>query len=228
MNFTHLAGAAAVLIAAPVSAATVDFDTLPNGATLSTTTETLISQQYASLGVTFQGIYSDGSTGSPVATSYAAGPAGPNYSGNYLGNAQTGSPYVFNPTFAFTPRFQTLRISFANGASNISLSHNDFTLVTTTTFNAYDANNTLLQSFTVNDGNGWAVRSLAVADVYRLDLVSSVGALGNNFFGIDQLNFLPNAAAAVPEPATWGLMILGFAVVGAAARRRSVKVRYAA
>lgn len=32
--------------------------------------------------------------------------------------------------------------------------------------------------------------------------------------------------AAVPEPATWGLMILGFAGVGAALRRRSPAVRY--
>jgi hypothetical protein len=33
---------------------------------------------------------------------------------------------------------------------------------------------------------------------------------------------------AVPEPATWGMMVLGFGLVGAAARRRrGVRVRYA-
>lgn len=33
--------------------------------------------------------------------------------------------------------------------------------------------------------------------------------------------------AAIPEPATWGLMIAGFGAVGAAMRRRRVAVRYA-
>ncbi|MEG3122440.1 PEPxxWA-CTERM sorting domain-containing protein [Sphingomonas sp. GB1N7] len=31
------------------------------------------------------------------------------------------------------------------------------------------------------------------------------------------------AGGAVPEPATWGMMILGFGMIGAAARKRSVK-----
>ena len=31
------------------------------------------------------------------------------------------------------------------------------------------------------------------------------------------------AIAAVPEPATWGMMVLGFGLIGAAARKRSVK-----
>lgn len=38
-----------------------------------------------------------------------------------------------------------------------------------------------------------------------------------------------NIATAVPEPATWGLMVLGFGMIGAAARSRKVKttVRFA-
>ena len=35
------------------------------------------------------------------------------------------------------------------------------------------------------------------------------------------------ATAAVPEPATWGLMIAGFGLVGAAMRRRQTAVRFA-
>ncbi|WEK41727.1 MAG: PEPxxWA-CTERM sorting domain-containing protein [Candidatus Sphingomonas colombiensis] len=34
-------------------------------------------------------------------------------------------------------------------------------------------------------------------------------------------------AGAVPEPATWAMMIAGFGLVGAAMRRRAVKVRFA-
>lgn len=35
-------------------------------------------------------------------------------------------------------------------------------------------------------------------------------------------NFLP-AAAAVPEPATWGMMILGMGLIGGAMRRKKVR-----
>lgn len=50
------------------------------------------------------------------------------------------------------------------------------------------------------------------AGIYGLRLFSSAPA-----FEVDNVNF----AAAVPEPATWAMMILGFGLVGAAMRRRS-------
>ncbi len=43
----------------------------------------------------------------------------------------------------------------------------------------------------------------------------------NGDFGRYQLTIAN--AAAVPEPATWGLMVLGFGMIGAAARSRKVK-----
>lgn len=45
--------------------------------------------------------------------------------------------------------------------------------------------------------------------------------------GVDRLNFDVATAAAVPEPATWAMMIGGFGLVGGAMRRRR-QVRYAA
>lgn len=49
--------------------------------------------------------------------------------------------------------------------------------------------------------------------------VATFGGDGNDYSG----NFRLSAANAgvVPEPATWGLMIVGFGMVGAAARRRT-------
>ena len=41
----------------------------------------------------------------------------------------------------------------------------------------------------------------------------------NDSFGIDDLRFA-DSGGGVPEPATWGLMILGFGAAGAALRRR--------
>lgn len=82
MNKLALAAASfAVILAAPASATSINFDTFPNGSPVPVSTA--IGTQYASLGVTFSG--TNGTiTGVPTATDYSAGPAGPNYSGNYL------------------------------------------------------------------------------------------------------------------------------------------------
>lgn len=62
-------------------------------------------------------------------------------------------------------------------------------------------------------------------------------AAGNSFqsFSVPNLRytavFTPSIAAAAPEPAMWGMMILGFGIVGFAMRRRQkvdVRVSYAA
>lgn len=50
------------------------------------------------------------------------------------------------------------------------------------------------------------------ADAYGVNLVSIEGPIG---------------AGVVPEPATWAMMIGGFGLIGAAARRRTAKVVYA-
>jgi len=224
----HVAFAAASALALALSgasafAATITFDTYPDGTPVSSTADPRISNQYASLGVTFQGFYSDGTTGSPIATTYAGGPEGANYQRNYLANAQSTALIDFGPPVTLTPRFATLSISFANGANGVSLSHNNFSRVGLTTFNAYDANNSLLQTFTINDGDGWGRRALSAADVFRLDLV--IG--GNQYFGIENLTFTPNAEAAIPEPAAWGLMLVGFGVVGTGLRSRRRRIAFA-
>ena len=46
---------------------------------------------------------------------------------------------------------------------------------------------------------------------------------GDAFYSMSEFQ----AFAAVPEPATWALMILGFGAIGGTLRRRSAKVRYA-
>lgn len=226
----HVALAAVSAVALALSgtsalAATITFDTYADGTVVSSTADPRISDQYAALGVTFRGIYGDGTTGSPVATTYAGGPEGPNYQRNYLANAQSTSLIDLGPPVTLTPRFATLSIAFATGANGVSLSHNNFSRVGRTTFNAYDAGGGLLQTFTVNDGDGWGRRALTVFDVFRLDLV--IG--DNQYFGIDNLTFTPNAEAAVPEPATWALLLTGFGMIGmgARSRRRRTGLTYA-
>ncbi len=47
-------------------------------------------------------------------------------------------------------------------------------------------------------------------------------------FGLDNLSFTaPQVGGAVPEPATWAMLIAGFAMVGTSLRRRRASVGYA-
>ena len=227
-SLSLLAACATLAAASPSFAATViNFDTLPGGAVVAD--KTPITNQYASLGVTFSAIAAGGATVAPVATNYAGGPVGPNYSGNFLGNAPDGSPFIFTPTFELTPRYDLVRILFSGGANNVSLSLNNFDNQNRTTFNAYDAGGTLLQTFTFQANQGWTRVNVGAAGVARLDLVASAVGGFTNYFGIDQLTFDAAATPGVPEPTTWAMMIVGFGMIGGAARhrRRETRVTYA-
>lgn len=50
-------------------------------------------------------------------------------------------------------------------------------------------------------------------------LAFSNGTVGDNMLGLDTVS-----VNAVPEPATWGLMIVGFGMIGMASRRRQLSV----
>lgn len=219
----YLSSAAIALAAAatPASAVLINFDTSPSGAVAD---GTLITNQYASLGVTFSAILGGNSALAPVATMYAAGPAGPNYAGNFLGNAANAAPG--------NPRYDIVRLVFNGTASGLSLSLNNFSMVGTTTFNAYNSAGTLIETFTTSANSGWAIRTLSSSGIARLDLLNNIYNESPQFFGIDQLNFTltPTATPGVPEPSSWALMIAGFGLLGGAMRRRSattVRVRYA-
>jgi hypothetical protein len=75
-----------------------------------------------------------------------------------------------------------------------------------------------LGTFTTNntafEGRTSSVFNVATAGTYTLSFSGLSGA-------IDRTSFIDNVSiAAVPETATWGMMILGFAAAGGAMRRR--------
>ena len=115
--YLPVAAIALATAATPASAVLINFDTSPGGPIAD---NTLINSQYASLGVTFSAVLGANSALSPVATLYSAGPTGPNYSGNYLGNAANAMPG--------NDRYDILRLVFNGTASGVSLSLNNFSL----------------------------------------------------------------------------------------------------
>lgn len=70
------------------------------------------------------------------------------------------------------------------------------------------------------------------AGIATISFLLQQNSSGPGLFALDSVSFTPNAvSAAVPEPATWGMMILGMGAVGYAMRRRqkvATKVSYAA
>jgi hypothetical protein len=55
----------------------------------------------------------------------------------------------------------------------------------------------------------------------RYTILTTAGGEANDNAGLSNISF---AGARVPEPATWGLMIVGFGMVGLSARRRKAAV----
>ena len=80
----------------------------------------------------------------------------------------------------------------------------------------------LLESLTLEAGGANAVApgfwgfSRSAADITSV-------RFENEYIGVRNISII--STAAVPEPATWGMMILGFGMMGAAMRRRRQQVR---
>lgn len=86
--------------------------------------------------------------------------------------------------------------------------------------------------FTLNSANPAAVNSLAIPNspFAPLAFASATAMLTFDNFNGDAGSYVAqiNAVSAVPEPATWALMILGFAAMGFVGYRRSRKLAAAA
>lgn len=206
-----LAGAALVacIAAMPASASVlIDFDTDASGSPIASGTD--LSNQYASLGLTFE-LFENGALVSPTgfASSQFVGGAG---TGNGLWNVR-GS--IFPQTNA--TQLDILRLNFATPISNLSFITDGFS--DRTIFNAYGIGGSLIGTFT-NAGGGTANVSFANNSISRLDALQ-----GNDGFAfrIDNLRF--DMGPAVPEPATWLMMIIGFGGIGYSMRRKKTALR---
>lgn len=197
-----LSAALALSAVASAHAVTIDFDTLPGGGTVAA--NTVITNQYASVGVLFS--MSDlgvAQTGPFAEYQYAA-----LYNGLGLGNA------LWNCGLGCGPRSDTITISFVNAASDVSLlldSEGGLPI----TFNAYDSGNNLLQTITTSSSfPSYLPVSFSVSGISRIDAKNPQQGWG---WSMDQLSY---TASAVPEAESGVLAVAGMAVAAAFLRRR--------
>lgn len=170
---------------------------------------TLPASAYNSLGVTFQGT-DDGSTfgGNGAGNPGNWGLEGTNGS-TFAGF--NGNSYALNLLFAAPVAAFSVDASRANGSSNGTITITGF-------FNGAIAGTNAVNLGAINQ---WS--TLSLAGVFDQINISGTGS-GFHPFGIDNIQF-ESVQSAVPEPATWATMLLGFGLIGGAMRsvRRRTK-----
>lgn len=223
MKFGLIASAAILALAsAPAYATTVlTFDAIPGmanapGAPVPIASQ-LASQFLASNGVSF----SSGGGFAAVVDHYPPDPAATPTPPNVIGgtNASGNLDYTVPITAAF---FSTANTSVKATTNFVRVLDDQFPLGSgTITLQAYDISGNLLGTATAPDvgafGTG-ADLSLSLAGIHSVRFFSDNATVAFDNFEFGDLT-------AVPEPATWAMMILGFGMAGMSMRRRTVRAR---
>ena len=107
--------------------------------------------------------------------------------------------------------------NFATPISGLSVDYLALASFSSATLSVY-AGTTLLDSFSYVAGNSNvnATRAFSGSGITKLSFTST----NPGYFAISTLRFTPSAA--VPEPATWAMMLIGFGAAGYALRRRRI------
>lgn len=166
--------------------------------------QTPLANQYAALGVTFAGV--GGKPGAEVL----------DQSSNFGVDARSGRNFLAHNTYTglateatFATAISGFEVFVGSGAGYDGLYW----------ANAYDIDGDLVDSYSIQfaPGNvgGWTALNLSGAGITRVQFGSS-----NLNWLADDLSF-STGGSAVPEPATWAMMITGFGLAGTALRRRS-------
>lgn len=138
---------------------------------------------------------------------------------------------VFDASGAATTQpFDTLQIGLRDGATGNGTFDLSGLTLSGTTYQGATVSNAVLNGLSAVDGGGFRFYTVTGLD-FRQDFVFSGTLNRSGTFGpsaeLNRLDFTigngPITQPAVPEPATWTMMIAGFAFVGAALRGRRTK-----
>lgn len=111
----------------------------------------------------------------------------------------------------------TVAMAFANGATGLSIDYAGDTQPDSVILWQGESPVLAFRGFSLPDGDSETVGNIFI----RFEGVTLMG-LSPSDAGIGFGNISYTSAAAVPEPATWGLMIGGVGMAGGALRRRTV------
>lgn len=158
-----------------------------------------------------------------------AGHWGPHYGVTFQPDAwQVFGGIAENPSIFVVALKNAAWISASNGFSDkFSFRYGTFGNATLSIYSGMDGTGSLLaeRTFGQNMSNTSSTSTWSSASIDFGGLAHSVVIRSNpdEGFGIDDITF-----GAVPEPASWAMMVGGFGMMGAALRRRrAVAVRYA-
>ncbi|NNM75849.1 PEP-CTERM sorting domain-containing protein [Sphingomonas sp. ID1715] len=149
----------------------------------------------------WEGVYNGGVAGVAPAAGWQTAGAGSVF---YMNIREGGAEFLANAGAGY---------SLDNGANGVLLLNGSQQNRTIGTWQSLFSANAYVTGLSFGAGSGFGAGFVGF-----IDNVGVRSPNGNNF----TVNF-----EAVPEPATWAMMIGGFAFVGAAARRRSTKVVFA-
>ena len=131
---------------------------------------------------------------------------------------QNGFGQTSAPNFSYNTA-NTAGFDFASGFTAFSFTTGVFTASTVSVYSGLGGLGTLLGSVVVSDPpaspTAFAPFSVSFTGTGKSVVVTSIAGS----FGWDDLR-LEVAGSAVPEPRSWTMLIAGFGLVGAAARRR--------
>jgi hypothetical protein len=200
-KLSMIATAATLAFTAPASAATlIDFNTFLAGES--------VTNQYGSLGVLF-------STRTGAAISNAAISV-------YFPGDGTPDAAVTNSIDGADDRQEFLIITFTTPVSNLSLEYDNYgATYLGDTIKAYGLGGTLLETLSPTPGVAdFALETISFTSS-GISYVEIQQPSNGWMFAVDNIQF---NGGAVPEPASWAMMIAGFGLVGAAMRRRATAV----
>lgn len=203
------------------SAVTINFDNLADG--------TVLSTQYAAQGVTF---VANAFTGAGSSTSLQ--PWATNTSmvvtSTDLGGLGTPSLASGNLLHAFGSTYTgwlsengdpSFFMNFSTAISSISVTFAGVSTGPDTRIFAYNGNTLLATIAGPTTTTGQFTLSYSAASITR---VAVAAGSYNDWVGVDNVVFTQvGATPAVPEPATWAMMLVGFGGMGAAMRYRRRK-----
>lgn len=192
-----LALAATTLFAASAASAatTLNFDEQAESSLFIYSTP--LTDRYAPLGITFSGTTTPQNTRGGYILDQAS---------NFGFDALSGTNFLaFNaPTTG-----NVENIAFATASAFVSI-WGASSFGGTFTMNAYDAAGTLLDSAVADFSTNWTQLSVASSGIARVELIGN-----NDAYAYDDLH-----VSAVPEPSTWGMLLVGGGMLGWLARRR--------